>query len=293
MAQPLTVLFYNEFYGTLPASLPDCPWPYRLLYDPCRLPEADVVVFHIPTLAASVDVEERPGQLWVAWSMESDVNYPCLADSAFMQQFDLTMTYRRDADIWVPYFGPATLALLEAPPPSEAANATVVYMASNPRDHSARNEYVAELMRHIRVDSYGRCLRTQPLPGDEGRRTKLATIVRYKFTLAFENSITHDYVTEKFFDPLLVGSVPVYLGAPNVDELAPGDGCFIDVRDFRGPAHLAEYLNCLAASDEQYACYRAWRYRPLRESFVRMARSVAVHPISRLVTLAGQRLQRG
>jgi hypothetical protein len=30
------------------------------------------------------------------------------------------------------------------------------------------------------------------------------------------------YVTEKFFDPLIAGSVSVYLGVPDVDKLAPG-----------------------------------------------------------------------
>ena len=43
-------------------------------------------------------------------------------------------------------------------------------------------------------------------------------------------------MTEKFYDPLLTGSVPVYLGAPNVAEHAPAAQCYIDVRDFAGPA---------------------------------------------------------
>ena len=131
-----------------------------------------------------------------------------------MAQFDLTMTYRRDADIWVPYFGPATLAQLPTPPQAKTEGAPAVYFASNSRDRSGRSRYVSELMQHLPVDSYGRSLGNRTLVRDEGRRTKLETIARYKFTLAFENSISQDYVTEKFFDPLLAGSVPVYLGAP-------------------------------------------------------------------------------
>jgi hypothetical protein len=105
-----------------------------------------VVVFHVPTLNDELDVEERPGQLWVAWSMESEANYPCLADPAFMAQFDLSMTYRRDAGVWSPYFGPGFLSQLRAPQAKTEA-APAVYIVSNAFDLSGRNQYVAELMQ--------------------------------------------------------------------------------------------------------------------------------------------------
>ena len=41
---------------------------------------------------------------------------------------------------------------------------------------------------------------------------------QYLFTIAIENSLEYDYVTEKLWQPLAAGSVPIYLGAPNVDE---------------------------------------------------------------------------
>ena len=68
---------------------------------------------------------------------------------------------------------------------------------------------------------------------------------RYKFTLAFENTVTPDYVTEKLYEPLIAGSVPVYRGAPNVADFAPAPRCFIDAADFAGPAELAAYLDHL------------------------------------------------
>jgi len=39
---------------------------------------------------------------------------------------------------------------------------------------------------------------------------------RYKFTLAIENYVCDDYVTEKLWRPLRLGSVPIVFGAPNV-----------------------------------------------------------------------------
>ncbi len=56
------------------------------------------VVFHIPSLREPPH-SEAAGQLWVAWSLECDANYPQLRDPAYMRQFDLTMTYRLDADV--------------------------------------------------------------------------------------------------------------------------------------------------------------------------------------------------
>jgi hypothetical protein len=41
-----------------------------------------------------------------------------------------------------------------------------------------------------------------------GTQAKLNTIGRYKFYLAFENNNAVDYVTEKFFHSLIVGTVP-------------------------------------------------------------------------------------
>ena len=35
-------------------------------------------------------------------------------------------------------------------------------------------------------------------------RQKLGLLPRYKFLLSFENTITNDYVTEKFFQPIQV-----------------------------------------------------------------------------------------
>lgn len=42
-------------------------------------------------------------------------------------------------------------------------------------------------------------------------------------------------MTEKFFNPLLAGTVPVYLGAPNIREFAPGENCFLDICTFDSP----------------------------------------------------------
>jgi hypothetical protein len=137
-------------------------------------------------------------------------------------------------------------------------------------------------MRYIDVHSYGKFRRNRTLADDHGHATKLEMIAAYKFTLAFENAIGEDYVTEKFFDPLVAGSVPVYLGAPNVDLLAPGDHCYIDTADFAHPKALGEYLLALHHDAAAYDAYFAWKQQPLRPSFVQLLAGQREHPFLRL-----------
>ena len=70
---------------------------------------------------------------------------------------------------------------------------------------------------------------------------KFETLKKYKFSLCFENSIWSGWITEKIFDSLFAGSVPVYWGAPDVTDFIPKN-CFIDYRNFKNFADLDNYL---------------------------------------------------
>src|SRR5262249_11178912 len=258
------ILFYNSMWGqAVETEGAPLPGGCRLTTDRRRYREAAAVVFHVPSLRALPD-EKPPGQLWVAWSLECDANYPQLRDPAYMRQFDLTMTYRLDADVLVAYtsyFGDvANLArALRTPPRPKTADNLVTLFISSGVNRSGRIEYATELMRYVDVHAYGKILRNRDIPDDRWRPSKLDIVAKYKFDLAFENAITEDYVSEKFFDPLVAGAVPVYLGAPNVETFAPGDHCYINTAELGGPKALAEYLLHLQHDDEAYEAYLAWK----------------------------------
>ena len=279
--QRIVVLFFNGMWEQ-PLTYPpeELPEDCEITMDKRRMREATAVVFHIPSLGSLRRVRKFPGQIWVAWSMECEAHYPQLLDHTFMSQFDWTMTYHRDADVRVPYYSPNFERLLLSQPRTHAG--LVAFFASGCHDQSRRIAYAAELMRHIEVHSYGSQLRNRRLIRDNGRPTKLQTIAAYKFTLAFENAIAPDYVTEKFFDPLIVGSVPVYLGAPNVGDFAPGEHCYIEAVKFDNPRMLAEYLLHLDANDALYQQYLAWKQCGLRPSFIRLLNEQRTHPFVRL-----------
>lgn len=292
-AEPL-ILFYTRFFGS-PVDLDaiDCGGCGRWTNDRRRIAEADAVVFHIPNLREIGDALKYPGQLWVAWSMESRENHPAIADPAFMRHFDLTMTHETGADVWMPYLPNSrwwreTMAH-EVPPKTEQA--PVALFQSSSINVSGREGFVEELARHIRIDSYGRFMNNRKIEApDLGQDTKIAIIGSYRFCLGLENSILPDYVTEKMFDPLRAGSVPIYLGAPNAAEFAPGHS-YIDATAHGGPKGLADYLNQLIESPDEYEAYFAWRSKPLSAALAARLRVLETHSYCRLMELVARKVE--
>lgn len=38
----------------------------------------------------------------------------------------------------------------------------------------------------------------------------------YKFMIAIENGVCEDYITEKYWRPLIAGIIPIYFGSPSI-----------------------------------------------------------------------------
>ena len=74
--------------------------------------------------------------------------------------------------------------------------------------------------------------------------SKLEALSNYTFCLCFENVVLKGWVTEKIFDCFMVGTIPIYWGATDVETYVPAD-CFIDMRQFEGYRELRSYLKSL------------------------------------------------
>ena len=83
--------------------------------------------------------------------------------------------------------------------------------------------------------------------------SKSDTLCRYTFAICFENMVMQGWVTEKVFDCLVAGTIPVYLGAPDVERWVDPES-FIDMRRFSNYEELREYLRSL--SPGEIAAYR-------------------------------------
>ena len=78
--------------------------------------------------------------------------------------------------------------------------------------------------------------------------SKLETLSRYAFAICFENMQLQGWMTEKLFDCLCAGTVPVYWGATDVEDWVE-PSCYIDMRRFADFAELRRYLHSLGPGE--------------------------------------------
>jgi hypothetical protein len=237
-----------------------------------------------------------PESIWgLYFNWESIVYYPWSGEKSTLSFFDITQGYDRylydvavDAYLlsYVPGFLPGTRLSIDAaisskkPTPSYVT-ASTLWMSKNCDAKSNRTGYMKELMSYMPVDAWGTCCRNKgpEFPPEimkiQGTNhtvdhylgnwvpTKAAMMKKYLFTVAIENSFEHDYITEKLWQSLAVGSVPLYYGAPNVYEWLPCDDCIIDLRRFANPRAAAEYIMAVSKNATRYAEFHKWREQPV------------------------------
>ena len=137
-----------------------------------------------------------------------------------------------------------------------------VWVSSNCRP-TYRQQVVQELVDALgparKLDCRGGCMRNAPKFPSNGGIGLDVGYSTYKFVIAIENSVEIDWVTEKFFLPFLANTLPVYYGAPNIADFAPGENSFVNMRDFDSAEALSKHLIFLSENEEEYAKYFAWR----------------------------------
>ncbi|XP_010178332.1 PREDICTED: galactoside 3(4)-L-fucosyltransferase-like [Mesitornis unicolor] len=237
----------SELYST-----PDCHFTVSRRWSQ----KADAVIIHHRDVCGDpgrlAQLPRHPSQHWIWFNLESPSHSPNLG--AMDNLFNLTMSYRRDSDIFTPYGELQLLGqpqLLSIPPKTKL----VAWVVSNWIVGSHRVKYYQELKKHIDVDVFGK--HHLPLPCDK----LLPTVSQYSFYLAFENSEHEDYITEKLWrNALSSGTVPIVLGPPreNYERFLPPDS-FIHVDDFASAGDLAQYLWELSKDTERYQRYFQWR----------------------------------
>lgn len=99
-----------------------------------------------------------------------------------------------------------------------------------------RKQFCIELSRYKQIDCPGNVLNNMkntitPRQDAKWQDSKKAFLEQYKFTIAFENHRVDGYTTEKLYDPLSVGSIPIYWGNPLIGKEIDSEA-FINCNDF-------------------------------------------------------------
>ena len=76
----------------------------------------------------------------------------------------------------------------------------------------------------------------------------------YKFSIACENTIQKNYISEKFWDVILTDSVPIYLGCSNISEYIPSD-CYINLNGLSFDEISEKMNDIINNSDDYYRRY--------------------------------------
>ena len=236
-------------------------------------------------------------------SVESSVNYPSIVDpqSYKNEGVDLVVSFRAPVSTsvvsWLPnsYINSEQDQFLsnrglddrwlsfEQRIPSMAA-----FLTNCAQPHVKRIDLLNSIAQHFPLLKVGGCFKGEPrhhpktqaaLPEVEHclslpRRgamwdaPKECTLYHTMFSFAIENSHEQGYVTEKLWQPLKMGAIPIYSVGPFRDNalMLPHPDAALVVEDFPSIQHLAEYMQKIASDKSLWFKHAmAWRKKPLSE----------------------------
>jgi len=201
---------FTDFYGTPPENI----WEYRILrrfYDvevvgrnPDYILDGGLGTEHLAYPEAIRIV--RIGESYVPDFNQFDyaIGFDHLTFGDRYLRLPLFATYAQFGDL---RSRPSTSDAL-------AHRSFCSFVVSNPDGDPLRTEFFHRLSKYKPVASGGK------LFNNVGGRVpdKAAFLAKYKFNIAFENSVVPGYTTEKVMEPLAARSVPIYYGNPRIAE---------------------------------------------------------------------------
>jgi len=118
-----------------------------------------------------------------------------------------------------------------------------------------RIKFFKKLQKYKGVDAPGECMRNMEYIDNRDKMNWLELqrkyLKPYKFSIAFENSSSSGYTTEKLIQPMLAGSIPIYWGNPEVGRDF-NKKSFLDLQDFKSMEDLIKRIIEIDNDNEEY-----------------------------------------
>ncbi|CAK5022272.1 unnamed protein product [Meloidogyne enterolobii] len=289
--QPL-ILIWNTYYGenflkywSINNLTEQCPYKCHYSDDRNLERNATVLFFHIRDKVDPLPKQRSPKQLYTFFVIESPPHTWDWGRYFPRNFFNITMTYRSDSDVNVPYdmfesynkedvkngginlneiwtekevidknvfnlqiiFSLKFFILLKIDNKIDKKEKLTLQFVTNCKTNSRREKYIEELKKYTEITQMGGCVGKK----DCGRECEDKLIDFHFFYLAFENSVCDEYLSEKFWRIKNL-IVPVILSRKIFkNETIPKDS-FIAADDFATPKELIEYLKDVAADKKLY-----------------------------------------
>ncbi|XP_068629932.1 alpha-(1,3)-fucosyltransferase C-like [Battus philenor] len=267
-----------------------CPWKNCYLTDQSEILNVfsnfRMVLFDGPDIEYFQNSRKLPkrrslNQKFVFVSGDSAASLP-VCDELWSNYFNWTWTYKLDSDLVWRYFlikdnkgsiiGPKQdinwIKIDNMTPVDskfimklKSKQKIAAWFVSNCKTQSRREEFVKELQTYLNeyqleIDIYGACGKWSC---PKGIMSKCLQILErdYYFYLAFENSISEDFVTDIVLHALNHNTVPIVFGGANYSCFLP-EGAYLNAAEY-GPEGLARRMFEIMRNPSVYQRFFRWK----------------------------------
>ena len=241
-------------------------------HDITPVTESDLILVARPNYRLP-DNAKAPAFLWL---LETPITIRVAPDQNLMNRYDKIFTYKRDLVDNKKYFYmpiPYDYSKVLSPFPTLADKKILVAQIATNHSHGSSLENYSERRRatdyfiknapqdfNLYGSGWPRFKKTLSENDQKAfdlvykgwAKDKIQTVRTAKFILAYENAKFPGYVSEKIFDAMAGGAVPIYSGAPDIYDYVPKN-CLINRDDFSSYQELYTFLKHM--SDETYNTY--------------------------------------
>jgi len=254
-----------------------------ITHDQSFLSRADAVVMelvnHYKFYGMNTEIplawpDKKSQQRWGLFYYEAPSEFPMISQNAeVLSKFDFLVTPQKEAAVPVTLmcdWGYPRAQFVTLPPPHEEAREKFLadFRGVTP---SGYEDFFQELYSLLKIDIFAGPNQNTPLPDDPYTLPKrILQMGQYRFVFILESILEDNWICPELSQALLSGAVPIYLGAPNVNEFLPHAQAIVNVRDYSSPEELAEYLISFEDPDSWYDEFHSWKEEGLPPTFERV-----------------------